>query len=212
MSDRIIGTVKWFNGDKGYGFIAREGGADVFVHFSAIQGSGFRSLQEGQKVEFVSGNRQFRLYFLYGSILVILLLGFGGLYFVSIKTNVKNAQQVPLVSDETGKLSEFRSSEWQVRMISAGSHEESADILSFVDGKFVSAKMNELGYSSSNYSITVEDNNKIIWETMQTGSDGGVVSWRGEILEDKMNGIASLRQTGKEPQDFSFVSLKHRRR
>ena len=53
MSERIIGTVKWFNGDKGFGFIAREGGADVFVHFSAIQGSGFRSLQEGQKVEFV---------------------------------------------------------------------------------------------------------------------------------------------------------------
>jgi cold shock protein len=53
MSERITGTVKWFNGDKGYGFIARDGGADVFVHFSAIQGSGFRSLQEGQKVEFV---------------------------------------------------------------------------------------------------------------------------------------------------------------
>ncbi len=52
MSDRIIGTVKWFNGDKGFGFIAREGGADVFVHFSAIQGDGFRNLQEGQKVEF----------------------------------------------------------------------------------------------------------------------------------------------------------------
>ncbi|MBL8063594.1 MAG: cold-shock protein [Anaerolineales bacterium] len=52
MSDRIIGTVKWFNGDKGFGFIEREGGADVFVHFSAIQGEGFRNLQEGQKVEF----------------------------------------------------------------------------------------------------------------------------------------------------------------
>ncbi len=52
MSDRIIGTVKWFNGDKGFGFIAREGGADVFVHFSAIQSDGFRNLQEGQKVEF----------------------------------------------------------------------------------------------------------------------------------------------------------------
>ena len=52
MSDRIIGTVKWFNGDKGYGFLAREGGADVFVHFSAIQGDGYRNLQEGQKVEF----------------------------------------------------------------------------------------------------------------------------------------------------------------
>jgi CspA family cold shock protein len=53
MSERITGTVKWFNGDKGFGFIAREGGADVFVHFSAIQGDGFRNLQEGQKVEFV---------------------------------------------------------------------------------------------------------------------------------------------------------------
>jgi CspA family cold shock protein len=45
------GTVKWFNGDKGYGFIAVESGPDVFVHFSAIQGDGYRSLEEGQKVE-----------------------------------------------------------------------------------------------------------------------------------------------------------------
>ena len=52
MSERIIGTVKWFNGDKGFGFIEREGGADVFVHFSAIQSDGYRSLQEGQRVEF----------------------------------------------------------------------------------------------------------------------------------------------------------------
>jgi CspA family cold shock protein len=52
MSDRISGIVKWFNGAKGYGFLSREGGEDVFVHFSAIQGDGFRNLQEGQKVEF----------------------------------------------------------------------------------------------------------------------------------------------------------------
>ncbi len=52
MSDRIIGTVKWFNGGKGYGFIEHEGGEDVFVHFSAIQGDGYRTLQEGQQVEF----------------------------------------------------------------------------------------------------------------------------------------------------------------
>ena len=55
MTERIQGTVKWFNGGKGYGFIEREGGEDVFVHFSAIQedqyGS-FRNLDEGQKVEF----------------------------------------------------------------------------------------------------------------------------------------------------------------
>jgi CspA family cold shock protein len=52
MSERITGTVKWFNGSKGFGFLAREGGADVFVHFSAIQGDGFKNLDEGQKVEF----------------------------------------------------------------------------------------------------------------------------------------------------------------
>jgi cold shock protein len=52
MSERIVGTVKWFNGDKGFGFIERPGGKDVFVHFSAIQGDGYRNLMEGQKVEF----------------------------------------------------------------------------------------------------------------------------------------------------------------
>ena len=52
MSERITGTVKWFNGTKGYGFIVREGGKDVFVHYSAIQSGGFRKLEEGQTVEF----------------------------------------------------------------------------------------------------------------------------------------------------------------
>ena len=49
---RERGTVKWFNATKGYGFIQREKGGDVFVHYSAIQSDGFRSLQEGQRVEF----------------------------------------------------------------------------------------------------------------------------------------------------------------
>jgi CspA family cold shock protein len=52
VSDREIGTVKWFNGSKGYGFISREGGDDVFVHYSAIQMGGFKTLEEGQRVEF----------------------------------------------------------------------------------------------------------------------------------------------------------------
>lgn len=53
------GTVKWFNAEKGFGFIQRENGEDVFVHFSAIQGEGFKSLDEGQRVEFnvVKGQR-----------------------------------------------------------------------------------------------------------------------------------------------------------
>ena len=52
MSERETGTVKWFSTEKGYGFIQREEGKDVFVHYSAIRGSGFKNLQEGQSVEF----------------------------------------------------------------------------------------------------------------------------------------------------------------
>lgn len=53
MSDKITGTVKWFDEQKGFGFIEREGGKDVFAHFSSIESAGYKSLAEGQQVEFV---------------------------------------------------------------------------------------------------------------------------------------------------------------
>ncbi len=53
--DLMTGTVKWFNSEKGYGFISRDGGTDVFVHYSAIQGEGYRNVAEGQTVEFDIG-------------------------------------------------------------------------------------------------------------------------------------------------------------
>jgi CspA family cold shock protein len=52
MAERVTGTVKWFNGAKGYGFLERDEGEDVFVHYSAIRGEGYRNLEEGQRVEF----------------------------------------------------------------------------------------------------------------------------------------------------------------
>jgi CspA family cold shock protein len=52
VAERENGTVKWFNNTKGYGFITRDSGGDVFVHYSAITGEGYRSLEEGQRVEF----------------------------------------------------------------------------------------------------------------------------------------------------------------
>ena len=54
-NNRVVGTVKWFNAEKGYGFLAQPGGEDVFVHHSAITAEGYRSLQEGQTVEFTVG-------------------------------------------------------------------------------------------------------------------------------------------------------------
>jgi CspA family cold shock protein len=58
MSEKEQGTVKWFNGSKGYGFIERAGGEDVFVHFNAIVGDGYRNLEEGQRVEFTVAQGQ----------------------------------------------------------------------------------------------------------------------------------------------------------
>jgi CspA family cold shock protein len=58
MANTVTGTVKFFNEAKGFGFIQRENGPDVFVHFSAIQGSGFKTLSEGQKVQFTVGQGQ----------------------------------------------------------------------------------------------------------------------------------------------------------
>lgn len=52
MAERETGTVKWFNATKGYGFITRDSGGDVFIHYSAINSTGYRSLEEGQRVEF----------------------------------------------------------------------------------------------------------------------------------------------------------------
>jgi CspA family cold shock protein len=52
MSERVSGTVKWFNAGKGYGFISPDEGDDVFVHYTAVQADGYRSLNEGQRVEF----------------------------------------------------------------------------------------------------------------------------------------------------------------
>jgi len=58
MAEREIGTVKWFNASKGFGFIERENDADVFVHYSEIDTDGFRTLEEGQRVEFTVVNGQ----------------------------------------------------------------------------------------------------------------------------------------------------------
>ena len=58
MAEKLTGTVKWFNESKGYGFITRDGGPDLFFHFSNIIGTGFRTMREGQQVSFTEGQGQ----------------------------------------------------------------------------------------------------------------------------------------------------------
>jgi len=99
----------------------------------------------------------------------------------------------------------LNNTEWQIRLMPAGEGSEVGDTLTFKDGKLISARFDYLGFSPSNCSMAVESSGKVIWETMQTTSEG-TASWHGEIEQGKMRGIVSLRQEGKPTQDFSFSS------
>jgi len=158
----------------------------------------------------IEDKKNSRLYFVVGTLFLILLAGAGAIYFISIKRTppVVALKQPSAVEN---KLEEFKSTEWQIKLIPLAGTGESADVLSFADGKFVSAKLNTLGYPNTNYSVSLINNKKIVWETIQSSTDG-VVSWRGEIEEGKMTGIMSLRGTDKAPQDFSFISISQRRK
>ena len=100
--------------------------------------------------------------------------------------------------------------EWEIELTPIAGGKQIADTLNFNKGKFISGKLNTQGFTASNYSLTIEDTGKIIWETMQTSPDG-IASWRGEIEQGIMRGILSLR-SGDQTQDFSFISIRYRRR
>jgi REP element-mobilizing transposase RayT len=108
------------------------------------------------------------------------------------------------------EIRELDNTEWRVQFISLESNEKVfVDTLSFVKGKFISAKFSQEGFKSSNYSVT-QEKDKIIWETIQTKEDE-TLSWRGEIINDKMQGVLSLRNQ-EGAQDFSFISMEYRRK
>jgi REP element-mobilizing transposase RayT len=153
----------------------------------------------------------YKLFLVFGSLFLILLVGAGLTYvFFVRREQAKMRTQIQAAESKKGKntdqLEEIKLSEWDIKLDPITGGNVTADKLSFMDGKFLSANMNSLGFSSSNYSVSIDHRGKIIWETMQTASSG-TASWRGEIENDKMTGILSLRENGKTPQDFSFVSI-----
>jgi len=184
-------------------------GSEDFIKRVKEAVEAYQSSGEMQKYG-IEDKRRSRLYFAVGGFFLILLAGAGAVYFISIKRTVPAAgvkQDLSLQSP----LEDFKSSEWQIKFTSITGTGESADVLTFADGKFVSAKFNSLGYPATNYSVSLVDNKTIVWETIQS-SPAGVVSWRGEIEDGKMTGIMSLRENAKAAQNFSFISIGQRRK
>ncbi|MFH1640655.1 MAG: transposase, partial [Candidatus Omnitrophota bacterium] len=141
------------------------------------------------------------------------LVGSGLTYILRLALKEKAETQEVVQPKLDLKVEEDRinGTEWQIRLITSAGGKEELDFINFEKKKFISGKFNNQGYSASNYTLTIENDKKVIWETMQTGPSG-TASWRGEVEEGKMRGIMSLRSNTGETQDFSFISTGYRRK
>lgn len=140
-------------------------------------------------------------------------LGLSSVLYITLKKkepvlNLKPATAENLESKIT--INDLEDTEWQISL-SSNLSGNGADMISFTNGKFSSGKLNSEGYSASNYSFRIEDDKKIIWETMQTAPEG-TASWMGEFEGGKMKGILSLRRNETQPQDFTFTGIKYWRK
>lgn len=139
---------------------------------------------------------------------IILIAGGVYLYFdYNKKINAQNNVSVGIIEQQ---LKDLNNTEWQIEMFNLDGSSAHADIISFIQGKFISGYLAQFKFPNINYSTVIEGN-KMIWETLQTSSEG-TASWRGEVINGKMVGMVSLQKMGQEPQDFSFKSIKYRRK
>ncbi len=199
-------------------------GSESFIQQVKSEVQAYQAQGLGQKYE-VAGRKSYRLFFAMGSFLLVVIVSAGGIYLLSLKNNLSQTssqikklqtkfQAASRPEAEKPRISiseELKSEEWEIKLIPVSGGSEDRDILDFRQGKFVSEKLNLLGFAKSNYSEVVENNGRLIWETMQTGPDG-VASWQGEMREGRMRGTLSLRQKDKAPQDFSFISTGFKRK
>jgi len=100
-------------------------------------------------------------------------------------------------------------STWTIGLTkSSGSGSAQVDTLTFRDGKVTSSRLCGMQYPTSNYSVTKRDAERVVWETMQTGKNGGVVLWKGEVSDGKMRGVMIRKRRDGNADTFSFVSRK----
>jgi hypothetical protein len=183
-------------------------GSEEFTKRVKTEVEAYQAAGEGQKVEFATRNSS-RMYFVYGGMFIILMAGLGGLYFISVNRARTQAPAAALKAPDP--LDQLKFSEWQIQLNPVSGTGESADVLTFEENKFFSAKMNSRGLPYSNYSVSISEDGTITWETIQSDASGSA-SWRGELRDGKMTGMLSLQEAGKDPQAFSFTSINSRRK
>jgi REP element-mobilizing transposase RayT len=184
-------------------------GSDAFVRMVKSEVEASQAAQGEARKADVKAKDSNRLYYLMVGAVLFLMAGFGRIYFIYGKKQAVTPHNAAMPAPVINKLDKLKFSEWQISI--TGGNEVMADTLTFLDGKFISAWMNAQGYPQTNYSVVVDGDDKVIWETMQT-LDTSIVSWRGEVVKGKMNGVISLRQDGQEPRDFSFSSIASKRK
>lgn len=117
-------------------------------------------------------------------------------------------QKKPL---EAAKI-ELNNMEWKIKLSPIGETKAKAyeDTLLFVENKFSSEKLESEDFPTSNYTVSLKGEDVIIWETMQTSESGGLAFWRGELENNVMRGVLSMRPDEKTSMDFSFYSIERK--
>jgi hypothetical protein len=124
------------------------------------------------------------------------------------QTTVTQKQTLPLGEIIAKKKAELNGTEWTVEMKPMGTKGKAeTDLISFSEDKVISKNLATLGYAATNFSVRLEEDGTVIWETMQTSEKDGQAFWRGDIKEGVMRGVLSKRNKKGNAYDFSFVSV-----
>ncbi len=107
------------------------------------------------------------------------------------------------------KKAELNGAEWTVEMRPmTGKGKPETDVITFSDGKVSSKKLSGLGYEASNFTVRLEEDGTVIWETMQVSEKDGTAFWRGDVKDGAMRGVLSKRDKKNNPVDFNFRSIQ----
>ena len=136
---------------------------------------------------------------------------------IAIAKEETKAEAIPPVVDpaiarreaETKAKETLGLKEWPIYLVTMAEKKTKAetDVLTFPEGKIISKNLTDKGYPASNYTVTVQEDGLIIWETMQTAEKGDIAFWRGELQGEVMRGVLSMHPVKGETKDYSFSTV-----